>query len=117
MTVAELVDALLAMGVAIEVDGEALRYHAPRGAMTPEVKRAMRENKAELLELLRSDEAASSMPPRVLAGHRLEKVVWETEKAVIFEDEYGLCWRYLRSWGQAWPVIISERGSRRRRVS
>jgi hypothetical protein len=43
---------------------------------------------------------------RILDGHRVVRVIWETNNAVIFQDESGCFWRYLYSHRQAWPVII-----------
>jgi hypothetical protein len=39
-------------------------------------------------------------------GHKVERVIWETEKAVVFADEHGHYWRYLRAYRQSWPVIV-----------
>ncbi len=46
--------------------------------------------------------------PNVLDGHRVERIVWETDRAVIFADEQGRFWRYLHAYAQAWPVIIEK---------
>ncbi len=46
---------------------------------------------------------------RILAGHRVRQVIWETDKAVIFSDASGRFWRYLYAYKQAWPVIVSNR--------
>jgi hypothetical protein len=43
---------------------------------------------------------------RILDGHLVVRVVWETPKAVVFEDENGRFWRYLFSYNKAWPVIV-----------
>ncbi len=43
---------------------------------------------------------------RSLDGHQVERVIWETLKAVIFEDETGRFWRYLHAYRKAWPVIV-----------
>lgn len=45
---------------------------------------------------------------RRLDGHQVERVIWETPKAVIFEDEVGRFWRYLHAYRKAWPVIVGK---------
>jgi hypothetical protein len=39
-------------------------------------------------------------------GHTVSRIIWETEKAIVFEDAQGHFWRYLHAYRQAWPVII-----------
>jgi hypothetical protein len=39
-------------------------------------------------------------------GHSVQRVIWETENAVIFQDPERHFWRYLQAYRQAWPVII-----------
>lgn len=43
---------------------------------------------------------------RILDGHLVVRVVWETEKAVVFEDDAGRFWRYMHAFKKAWPVVI-----------
>ena len=52
MNAAELLAELNRRGVALEAVGDRLRYDAPKGALTPELRAAMAEHKAELLELI-----------------------------------------------------------------
>lgn len=52
MNAAELLSELERRGVALEAAGDRLRFDAPRGALTPELRTAMAEHKAELLGLL-----------------------------------------------------------------
>jgi hypothetical protein len=33
---------------------------------------------------------------RILDGHKVDRVIWETDKAIVFEDAEGRFWRYLR---------------------
>jgi hypothetical protein len=47
-----------------------------------------------------------SETPQTLAGYRVERVIWESEKAVVFHDEAGACWRYLYAYRQVWPVVV-----------
>ena len=52
MTALEILDELRQRGVVLEVNGEALRYRAPKGVLTAELRHAVTENKKELLDLL-----------------------------------------------------------------
>ncbi len=45
---------------------------------------------------------------RRLDGHQVERIVWETPKAIVFEDETGRFWRYLHTHRKAWPVVIEK---------
>lgn len=53
MTPAALLARLRALGVDLRADGDALRYRAPAGVLTPELRQELIEHKEELLELLR----------------------------------------------------------------
>jgi pyochelin synthetase len=48
----ELLAELQGRGMRLEAIGGRLRYDAPKGALTPELRRAMAEHKAELLGLV-----------------------------------------------------------------
>ena len=52
MNATELLAELHSRGVVLEAAGERLRYDAPKGALTPELRAALAEHKAELLELV-----------------------------------------------------------------
>ena len=53
MTSKELLAELQNRGVALEAVGGRLRYDAPKGALTPALRRAMAAHKAELLGLVK----------------------------------------------------------------
>lgn len=46
--------------------------------------------------------------PQTLEGHSVARVIWKTDKAVIFADEHGRFWRYLYAYQRAWPVIVGK---------
>ena len=54
MTSSETLAELDRRGVVLEPNGDKLRYRAPQGALTPELREAMAENKAEILSTLRT---------------------------------------------------------------
>jgi hypothetical protein len=48
---------------------------------------------------------------QTLDGHTVSRIVWETDKAVIFQDEAGAFWRYLHAYRQAWPVVVERKAN------
>ena len=52
MTPQALLADLRALGVELTAEGDQLRYRAPSGTMTPDLRRQLRSHKAELLLLL-----------------------------------------------------------------
>src|SRR6218665_303519 len=44
---------LRAAGISIWLEGDALKFSAPRGALTPELREALKSNKAAIVEFLR----------------------------------------------------------------
>jgi len=87
-------------------DGQ-LRLQYPRSAtakiqsLGPEIKR----HKDKILLLVQPTNPKPE-EERILDGHRVCRVVWETEKMVIYQDSDGHFWRYLYDWGKSWPVVI-----------
>ena len=53
MTSSETLAELDRRGVVLEPNGDKLRYRAPQGALTPELREAITENKAEIISTLR----------------------------------------------------------------
>lgn len=45
---------------------------------------------------------------RVIDGHKVTEVIWETDKAVIFRDETGKVWRRVHAWKMTWPIEVKE---------
>jgi hypothetical protein len=61
----------------------------------------------QYLDLAKKATAAKTRHDSVMIdGHQVQRVIWQTDKAVIFADEYGRFWRYLHAYGQSWPVVI-----------
>lgn len=57
------------------------------------------------LTIQRTDTTDST--PRILDGHMVARIIWETEKAVIFADDLVRVWRFLHAYGKAWPFVVS----------
>jgi pyochelin synthetase len=53
------------LGVKLQLDGEDLRITAPQGVLTAELRQALREHKASLVEALGAKKAAIDEPPRI----------------------------------------------------
>lgn len=68
METSKLLTELQQRGVNLTVDGDNLRYVAPKGALTDELRQAIKDHKAELLELLQAD----AVPPKAAATDRRE---------------------------------------------
>jgi len=58
---AELVETLQQSGVTLAVEGEHLRYRAPAGALTPELRSELTAHKAAVLAYLQSQDAAKRL--------------------------------------------------------
>ena len=57
------------------------------------------------LTIQRTDTTDST--PRKLDGHMVARIIWETEKTVIFADDLSRVWRFLHAYGKAWPFVVS----------
>jgi hypothetical protein len=57
------------------------------------------------LTIQRTDSTDST--PRILDGHMVARIIWKTEKAVLFTDDLGRAWRFLHAYGKAWPFVVS----------
>ena len=53
MTSSEIMAELDRRGVVLDPNGDKLRYRAPQGALTPKLREAITENKAEIISTLR----------------------------------------------------------------
>ncbi len=65
MNLSEVLTYLRAHDVQVWLDGERLRLNAPKGVLTPELQAELTRHKAELIEFLRTAEAATrlTLPP------------------------------------------------------
>jgi hypothetical protein len=43
---------------------------------------------------------------RILCGHVVKKIVWKTEKTIIFQDFEGHFWRYLPDYRRSERAVI-----------
>jgi len=87
---AELLKALRDRGVSLVVDGSQLRYRAPRGAFTDELRAAIAQHRPEVLRLLVADEwlaatlqRISDQHDRIQPGCPVDTPEWERSEAVV----------------------------------
>jgi len=43
---------------------------------------------------------------RVIDGHSVSEILWETPRSVVFRDPEGRIWRRVHSWNTTWPVEV-----------
>ena len=63
MTVTDILGELRQRGVILEPHGDRLRYRAPRGMLTPDLREALLENKIEILSTIRRVGDGEDPPP------------------------------------------------------
>jgi hypothetical protein len=102
----EILNALERLKVTATIGGGELRlkYRKSATAKIQALGTEIKRHKSEILRLLRTSEKRSAKD-RILIGHKVCRIIWETEKAVIFQDETGAFWRYLSNYRQCWPVV------------
>ncbi len=61
---ADVLASMAARGVRVTVAGDRLRVDAPPGVVTPELQQALRDNKAQIIALLRGADVDTPIPPR-----------------------------------------------------
>ena len=62
MNPVELLGRLGALGIRLTADGDRLRYSAPKGALTPELREALARHKPEILAMLRAASGGDAVP-------------------------------------------------------
>ncbi|MEA5516848.1 amino acid adenylation domain-containing protein [Nodularia sp. UHCC 0506] len=64
MSATKFLSQLLEQGVQLWVEGDRLRYHAPKGVITPDLRTQLIEYKSELLSLLANTQSAANTQPK-----------------------------------------------------
>jgi hypothetical protein len=62
MTAVDCLQKLYARGVRLSIEADALKYEAPRGAITPELREAVAMNRAQIMRLLTKGEPSNRIP-------------------------------------------------------
>jgi len=85
LTATALLGELHRRGVELRLDGGALRYRAPRGALTDCDRGGLVTYKAELVELLRLENAFATLTPAERARLQLEAAEGDQLAATVLE--------------------------------
>ena len=68
MTALELLSNLSSKDIELWADGDRLRYNAPKGALTPDLRKELSAHKSEILALLRQADTVTSSAFLPLTG-------------------------------------------------
>jgi natural product biosynthesis luciferase-like monooxygenase protein len=89
MTVDQLEVSLDQLGVRLISDGEKLRFEAPRGALTPDLRAAITEHKAELQARLRARASEPRVaPPRLEPSEERAAPLSYGQQRLLFMDQF-----------------------------
>ena len=58
------------------------------------------------LHLARQENGKPAARVRILDGHFVKRIIWKSEKAVVFQDSEGHFWRYLHDYRRSEPAVI-----------
>jgi hypothetical protein len=94
MRATALVDTLRARGWGFAIDGDGLRVRSPRGALTDELRQAIRAEKAAIVTILAAEQQRARMPLQgddlvavKVWSEVLQEAVWVVAEGVPI-DEY-----------------------------
>lgn len=95
MTLASLLARLDTAGIALVADGDRLRWTAPAGALTPDLRDALRDHKAALLACL-DGHTAKLDPPTPRPGSWSEiDLILPPDCPLATQGQEGEAWRRL----------------------
>ena len=86
MTAAELLTHVRNQGIAVYLEGEKLRYRAPRDTITPEILESMKSCKPELLGLLSTEGMKIDIITRKEDLLRMEEDIYSSPPKQVFMD-------------------------------
>jgi TubC N-terminal docking domain len=113
VTAADLLRSVEARGVSIIVEGETLRFRAPRGVLTDELCTTIREHKAALIEEVETERAlawfaTATLPTVTFALYPWEEVVEPARFFGILQGEISAGPNHWR-----WQTGATQRDVRR----
>jgi hypothetical protein len=104
LTAQNILTELANHGASVVVIGDKLRVaftQQPSSAVAPLLPE-LRKRKGEVIALLKSSQ-------RTINGYTVRRIIWETDKAIVFEDGRGHFLRYLHAYKKSWPVIVGRK--------
>ena len=90
MTIPKLLDLLRDLDVRIRLEGERLRYNAPKNALTPELRNTLLERKPEIIAFLREvgSRARAAFSPILSASVEKEPPLSSAQQRLWFIDRF-----------------------------
>jgi TubC N-terminal docking domain len=88
-----LVDTLRAQGWAFAIDGAGIRVRSPRGALTDELRQAIRAEKAAIVTILAAEQQRAQIPLQgddlvavKVWSERLEEALWVVAEGISIDE-------------------------------
>ena len=99
------------LGYQVTADGGDLKVTFDEDTLAEELEPVLAEIKLHKSEILAVLTEGRNAEAALIDGHTVRRIVWESGKVIVFEDDQGHFWRRLHSWDHTWPVIVRCAGS------
>jgi hypothetical protein len=63
------------------------------------------------IHLALQEETKSASPALTLDGHLMHRIVWRSERVIVFQDLDGHFWRYLHASRKSAPAVIKPKSN------
>jgi hypothetical protein len=97
------------LGYSVIADGSDLKVTFDEDTLAEELEPVLAEIKRHKSEILAVLTEGKNAEAAMIDGHTVRRIVWDSGKAIDFEDEQGRFWRRLHPRNQTWPVIVKMR--------
>src|SRR5689334_19546978 len=92
MAIKEFVDQLRKLGISLWVEDDDLRYSAPRGALTTELRTQLAESKAEIIVFLHDTQSAAD--PIALPSYSEDERIFVVPRT-LSEEKLAQIWKQV----------------------